>query len=121
MIPLLRGIVKRGFVFAKEGFKNVNVYERRTSFVPSSNWDVIYFLDARDWLNDNFILYRIPLQRTTSEWRNIQVSKSQTFEDQTIQGRPRITWNSLYPQIYDHVRIVYKGILKIYLLNKSYN
>jgi hypothetical protein len=51
-----------------------------------------------------------------------QVSKSQTFEDQTIQGRrPRITWNSLYPQIYDHVRIVYKGILKIYLLNKSYN
>jgi hypothetical protein len=48
---------KRG-LYSQEGFKNVNVYERRTSFVhSSSNWDVIYFLDARDWLNDNFILY----------------------------------------------------------------
>jgi hypothetical protein len=53
---------KRGIYSQKEGFKNVNVYERRTSFVhSSSNWDVIYFLDARDWLNDNFI-YIIPLQ-----------------------------------------------------------
>jgi hypothetical protein len=51
-------VKKKGFVSQKEGFKNVNVYERRTSFVhSSSNWDVIYFLDARDWLNDNFILY----------------------------------------------------------------
>jgi hypothetical protein len=104
---------KKGDLYSqKEGVQECKCFtsDGPLSFTPSSNWDVIYFLDARDWLNDNFILYRIPLQRTTSEWRNIQVSKSQTFEDQTIQGRrPRITWNSLYPQIYDHVRIVYKG------------
>jgi hypothetical protein len=70
------------------------------SFTPSSDWDVIYFLDARNWLNDKFILYRILLKRTSPEWKNIKVSKTQTFEDQTKQGRrPRITGESLHPQI----------------------
>lgn len=80
------------------------------SFTPSSNWDVIYFLDARNWLNDKFVLYRIPLKRTSEEWKSIRVSKAQTFEDQTKQGRrPRITWESLYPQISSHCVKVYEG------------
>lgn len=38
------------------------------SFTPTSHWDVIYFLDARNWLkNDTFILYRISLKRTSPE------------------------------------------------------
>jgi hypothetical protein len=80
------------------------------SFTPSSDWDVIYFLDARQWLNDNFILYRIPLKRTSDEWKNIKVNKTQTFEDQTKQGRrPRITWMSLKPQIESYCSKVYEG------------
>jgi hypothetical protein len=56
MIPLLRGIVK---VIIKRGFQECKCFtsDGPLSFTPSSNWDVIYFLDARDWLNDNFILY----------------------------------------------------------------
>jgi hypothetical protein len=62
------------------------------SFTPSSEWDVIYFLDARKWLIDHFILYKVSLKRTSEEWKNIKVSKLQTFDDQTKQGRrPRIT------------------------------
>lgn len=80
------------------------------SFTPSSDWDVIYFLDARNWLNDKFILYRISLKRTSTEWKNIKVSKTQTFEDQTKQGRrPRITWESLHPQIKSFCSKVYEG------------
>ena len=80
------------------------------SFTPSSDWDVIYFLDARNWLNDKFILYRVLLKRTSSEWKNIKVSKTQTFEDQTKQGRrPRITWESLQPQISSYCNMVYDG------------
>lgn len=80
------------------------------SFTPSSDWDVIYFLDARNWLNDKFILYRVLLKRTSSEWKNIKVSKTQTFEDQTKQGRrPRITWESLQPQISSYCNKVYDG------------
>ena len=81
------------------------------SFTPSSEWDVIYFLDARNWLkNDIFILYKISLKRTSTQWKNIKVSKTQTFEDQTKQGRrPRITWESLYPQIESYCSKVYEG------------
>jgi hypothetical protein len=80
------------------------------SFTPSSEWDVIYFLDARQWLNDKFTLYRIPLKRTSEEWKNIKVSKSETFEQQANQGRrPRITWESLYPQISTHCTKIYEG------------
>ena len=80
------------------------------SFTPSSDWDVIYFLDARNWLNDKFILYQVLLKRTSSEWKNIKVSKTQTFEDQVKQGRrPRITWESLQPQINSYCNKVYDG------------
>ena len=80
------------------------------SFTPSSDWDVIYFLDARNWLNDKFILHKVSLKRTSPEWKNIKVSKTQTFDDQTKQGRrPRITWESLYPQIEQYCNKVYEG------------
>ncbi len=80
------------------------------SFTPSSDWDVIYFLDGRKWLEDKFVLYRISLKRTSDEWKNIKVSKSQTFDDQCKQGRrPRITWESLCPQVSDHCKKVYEG------------
>lgn len=83
------------------------------SFTPSSDWNVLYFLDARKWLNNKFILYRIKLTRTSNEWKNIKVSKAQTFEDQTKQGRrPRITWDSLYPQIKSYCNNVYEGIFE---------
>jgi hypothetical protein len=83
------------------------------SFTPSSEWDVIYFLDARKWLIDHFILYKVSLKRTSEEWKNIKVSKSQTFEDQTKQGRrPRITWEALNPQIEPHCKKVYEGIFE---------
>lgn len=82
-----------------------------SSFTPKTNWDVIYFLDARDWHNDKFILYRIPLKRTSDEWRNIKVNKTETFEKQCEQGRrPRITWESLYPQISSYCTKVYEGV-----------
>ena len=80
------------------------------SFTPTSDWDVIYFLDARNWMNDHFVLYRVPLKRTSDEWKNIKVNKNQTFEDQCIQGRrPRITWKSLHPQIAMNCTRVYDG------------
>lgn len=80
------------------------------SFTPSSHWDVIYFLDARNWLNETFILYKVSLKRTSREWENIKVNKSQTFKDQVKQGRrPRINWVSLHRQIELYCIKVYEG------------
>ena len=80
------------------------------SFTPSSKWNCIYFLDARAWLKDHYILYRVPLTIDSEEWKNIKVNKNQTFEDQTKNGRrPRIGWNSLHPQIELYCHKVYEG------------
>jgi len=80
------------------------------SFTPSSGWDEIYFLDARDWLNDKYILYRVELKYISDEWKNIKVNKTQTFDDQCKQGRrPRINWFSLYPQICSYCKIIFNG------------
>ena len=80
------------------------------SFTPSSEWDVIYFLDAQKWLSDSFTLYRIPLKRTSTEWQNLKVNKTQTFGDQCKQGRrPHISWNLLEPQLASHYTKVYEG------------
>jgi hypothetical protein len=80
------------------------------SFTPSTEWDVIYFLDARNWLNDTFVLYKSSLKRTSKEWKNIMVNKLQTFEEQCKQGRrPRINWERLYPLISSHCIKIYDG------------
>lgn len=81
-----------------------------TSFTPSSEWDVIYFLDARKWLSNSFALYRINLTKSSTEWKSIKMSSTQTFDDQCKQGRrPRINWKSLYPQIEKYCTKIYEG------------
>lgn len=80
------------------------------TFTPSSEWDSIYFLDARNWLNDNFKLYKFPYKRTSDEWINIKANKKQSFEDQSLQGRrPRIIWSRLYPQIKEQCSLIFEG------------
>ncbi len=80
------------------------------SFGPTENWNVIYFLDARHWLDDKFVLWRVPLANTSAEWKAIKMNKSQTHEDQSAEGRrPRITWDSLHPQIKDHCQCIFDG------------
>lgn len=80
------------------------------SFGPKENWDVIYFLDARLWLEDKFVLWRVPLSNTSKEWKAIKMNKTETADDQNAQGRrPRITWESLKPQIESHCQKIFEG------------
>ena len=80
------------------------------SFTPSSEWDIIYFLNAKDWINDNYILYKINLQRNSEVWKNIKINKTQTFEDQCKQGRrPRMNFDLLQKQLNQHCLKVFEG------------
>ena len=88
------------------------------SFTPSSNWDVIYFLDATRWLEDHFILYRVPLQMISTEWKEIKINKNQTFYAQTQQGRrPRIGWSQLYPQLQAQCEKIAEGSFEAFICN----
>ena len=71
-----------------------------SSFGPRKKFGVLYFLDMRAWLNDIFILWKVSLTSDSLEWKNMKMSKSQTFEDQCKEGRrPHINWNTLQPQL----------------------
>ena len=83
------------------------------SFTPSSEWDEIYFMDARNWLDHHFIIWKCTLRRSSDEWKQIRMSKSQTFHDQCVQGRrPHITWKALYPQIQAYCEKMAEGTLE---------
>ena len=96
----------------KEGKQECKSFTSKapSSFSPLSDWDVIYFLDSQEWLEDRFVLYRISLKRTSKHWKNLMVNKTQRFKDQVKQGRrPRLTWKSLHPQVRDYCSKVYEG------------
>ena len=81
-----------------------------SQFGPDKNFGVLYFLDMRDWLNNHFVLWKVNLSNNSTEWKNVKVNRTETMEQQCSQGRrPRIGWNSLYPQIQNHCVKVYEG------------
>lgn len=89
------------------------------SFGPNEEWDVLYFLDARKWLEDHYILYRVGLSNRCDAWRNVKVNKNQTFGDQCQQNRrPRITWEALYPQISTHCTKIFDGTFEEIFVNE---
>lgn len=70
------------------------------SFSPTPDWNVLYLLDARKWLNNKVVLYKVTLQSNSKEWNNIQINTTQTFDHKCAQGRrPHVTWAKLFPQI----------------------
>lgn len=84
-----------------------------TSFGPTENWNIIFFLDMTEWLKNKIVLYKVNLQNTSKEWKNIKVNKKETFEQQCVnKRRPRINWKNLYPQIKDYCEIIFTGKLE---------
>jgi hypothetical protein len=67
-----------------------------TTFGPKEKWDHIYFLDAIDFKNKKFKIYKSELSNTSDEWKNIQISKIDKYNDVCIKGkRPRINFSIL--------------------------
>jgi len=83
-----------------------------SQFGPSKRFGVIYFLDARQWRKNKYILWKVNLTNESPEIKGVVMNKKkgQTFEDQCGEGRrPHINWDSLYPQIKDHCAKIYEG------------
>lgn len=97
---------------AREGKQECKCFtsDGPSSFTPSSEWDAIYFLDAREWLADHIVLWRVGLKKSDPAWQAVKVNKNQTFGDQaTAKRRPRIGWKDLYPQISEFCTKIYDG------------
>jgi hypothetical protein len=72
------------------------------SFGPTKVFNVIYFLDLRQWVQDKFILWRVSLSNESDIWKKLKMNSTQTFEDQSAQGRrPHIGFDKIYDQLKD--------------------
>lgn len=81
-----------------------------SQFGPNSKFNVLYFLDLRNWLKDEIVLWKVNLNNESPEFKNIKVNKTQTLGEQLKQGRrPHIGWDKIYPQIYGFYEQMYKG------------
>lgn len=81
-----------------------------SQFGPDKKFGVLYFLDLRNWLDDEIILWKVNLNYTSQEFKNIKVNKVQTMGDQLLEGRrPHISWDNIYPQITEFCEKIYVG------------
>tara|TARA_B100001094_G_scaffold203524_1_gene197457 strand:- start:194 stop:970 length:777 start_codon:yes stop_codon:yes gene_type:complete len=65
-----------------------------TQFSPSSEWDTLFYIDAHDHLYGNIKIYMIT--DIYNIIKKIKVSKTQTIEEQSNEGRrPRFNLNTL--------------------------
>lgn len=81
------------------------------SFGPKEEWICIYFVDALNCSIKKFKIYEIKLSNKSEIWKNIKVSKTQSYQDQCLQGRrPRITFSDLIKQIpKSYISILFDG------------
>ena len=81
-----------------------------SQFGPNKKFGVLYFLDLRNFLDNNIILWKVNLHYLSFEFKNIKINEYQTLEEQLIEKRrPHITWNKIYPQIKDFCEKIYDG------------
>lgn len=113
-----KGICSKGqkisgdLISEKEGTQEVKWFasDGPSSFGPKEKWNVIYFLDGRNWLDDKFILWRVPLSNDSAEWKSLKVNKNQTYEEQSGMGRrPRNNWDDIKEQIGSYATLVFEG------------
>lgn len=81
-----------------------------SQFGPDKKFGVLYFLDLRKWLSNEIILWKVNLNDMSDEFKKIKVNKTQTMEEQFMEGRrPHISWDNIYPQISSFCEKIYEG------------
>ena len=82
------------------------------SFGPSEKWDSLVLVDATKLPNVKIINYTI--SNDDEKWKNIKVSRGQTFEEQCkSKRRPRLTYECLRKQIARPSQIISSDISDI--------
>jgi ribosomal protein S24E len=81
-----------------------------SQFGPNKKFGVLYFLDLRNWLNNEIVLWKVNLNYSSNEFKNIKINKTQTMGEQLLEKRrPHISWDNIYPQISDFCEKIYEG------------
>ena len=83
-----------------------------SSFGPKEEWDLLYFVDGQEVTNKKFKVYEVKLSNKNEIFRNINISKKETYGDIADKGkRPRGSFYTIFePALKDeHCRIIFDG------------
>jgi len=82
-----------------------------SSFGPKENWNLLYFVDGQDIINKNFKVYEVKLSNKNEIFRNIKISKKETYGNIADSGRrPRGGFYDIFkPQLKDNCKLIFNG------------
>tara|TARA_B110000238_G_C16082972_1_gene420342 strand:+ start:604 stop:1332 length:729 start_codon:yes stop_codon:yes gene_type:complete len=82
-----------------------------SSFGPNENWDLLYFVDGQDIKNKKFKVYEVKLSNKNEYFRNIKMSKKETYGNIADSGRrPRGSFYKIFePQLDNHCKLIFDG------------
>jgi hypothetical protein len=67
------------------------------SFSPTSYFDYLFILDGTSLIGSGSLkLYKINIKATDDEWKQLKISKKDTFEKQALRGADRVSPPNLY-------------------------
>jgi hypothetical protein len=85
-----------------------------SSFGPDEKWDELIFVDAKDFKDMNFKIYKISLANNSEKWKNIKVNANETFSKQCDDGkRPRICFKQIKDILKNDVELIFDGNLTL--------
>tara|TARA_B100001540_G_scaffold302411_1_gene309869 strand:+ start:121 stop:891 length:771 start_codon:yes stop_codon:yes gene_type:complete len=82
-----------------------------SSFGPKEKWDLLYFIDGQDIKNKIFKVYEVKLSNKNEIFRNINISKKETYGNIADSGRrPRGCFYKIFkPQLSCHCKLIFDG------------
>jgi len=84
-----------------------------SSFGPTEQWSILYFIDCSDFINKQFKIYEIKLSNSDPDFYNIKINKNTTYKTHCEQGkRPRIIFKDLQKQLGDKCIEFFNGSLE---------
>ena len=86
-----------------------------TSFGPCESWDEIYFLDAFNFINKQFKIYKLKLSNDSKKFKSVKINSDKTYEQVCNEGkRPRISFKLLKEQLNNDFQMIYEGSLNFH-------
>lgn len=90
------------------------------SFGPTEKWDILYFLDAKDYARHMFTLYEVSHSNDSETWKGIHINATQKMSDQNNQKRrPRIEFDKIKNQLGNECRLVWSGDIRELKIHNS--
>jgi len=93
-----------------------------SSFGPSEDWNILYFIDCRNYTRKHFKIYEIKLSNLNPIFNSVMVNKKQTFKNQCDEGRrPRLCFSKLRDylintgQYMNHCNTIFEGTIDMLL------